>query len=354
MRRMRELSAGQYIAIALPVLAAGFGVYYLVRHHHPAPAKKETASVLKPSQFEKESGKGSRKLASKDGGAGSDRGRSRMAKVDREADHESAGAADTAEGKYVAIEDNEHGAPKHARADHGKSGGSLEWVSKDAASAGGASPCLAIEYRGEGPKATKVTKGEWSTVMDQFHGAKHRLLEWIDKNEGDLGQSNAQAMAQQVRGLKIQRPPASDEPDLAWRGIGVFTQNSEGEPIVKVGGGFLRLSHSHPARAKFEMARLVAQALGPCELKRFGASEGTWSPLLKCLGVNESHGCGQGTYSEGGWAVSTTLAANVSNPDCRIEAFQSPDMAKCMAKIPTREIASADTAAPSATTGGHP
>lgn len=314
MRRMRDYSIGHYVAVAVPVLAAILGINHWVRHRHAGSSGKEVAAI-KPSQFKQDDAKASRGVAS------------------NSAHHSSSASSasnDEADDRDDDADDRED-IGRQAASDH-KPSVTLAGAVNDALSAG--TDCGQLEYRGDGPTSTKVTKGEWITVMDQFHAAKHDLLAWLEKRRHDLPEATALAMERQIRTLKIQRPPVSDEPDLAWRGIGVHTQNAEGEPIVKLGGGFVRLATKHPARARFEMARLVAQGWAPCELQRVSNTDATWSPLLKCLGVTELQSCGQGTYSEGGWAVSTTLAAAVSPPGCQIPAFKSPDGAKCLGNIP--------------------
>lgn len=313
MRRMRDLTIGHYVAAAVPVLAAGFGIYYMVRHHNPLLKGKETV-VIEGSK------KGARKIA-----AAKEHERIRSLGA---GDRQDEGMFDSDKtGKGEAGEKTKE-TPRGRRTPSSD----LEATSNDAASVG--RECDAIEYRGAGPQATKVTKGEWTAVMSHFHGAKNSILALIEKRRHDLADGTAQALEHQIRNLKIQRPPASDEPDLSWRGIGIFTQNSEGEPMVKLGGGFVHLVTKHPARARFEMARLVAQSLAPCELQRIGASEATWTPLLTCLGMTESQGCGQGTYSENGWAVSTAIASAVSAPGCQIPAFKSSELAQCAKRIP--------------------
>lgn len=308
MRRMRDLNFVQTIAIAVPVLAAAFGIYYLVRHHHPqqAIAVKETP-------------KASRSIASVPGDKDN-----AHAWRDKDDEVESRPTED-AEAETVAQ------SPRKPASDQAPSV-ALEGASNDAAAVG--KDCASIEYRGEGPKLTKVTKGDWSAVMDQFHAAKHELLSWLEKRKHDLPESISTVMERQVRNLKIQRPPAAEEPDLAWRGIGVYSQSAQNDPILRIGGGFVKLSLKNPARARFEMARLVAQAWAPCELQRLSAKDETWLPLLKCLGMSESQGCGEGTFSESGWAVSTTLAAAVSAPGCQIPAFKLPEFAQCVKQIP--------------------
>jgi hypothetical protein len=326
---MRDLSIGHYVAAAVPVLAAGFGIHYLVRQHHPSMTGKEvatkTAHVEKDSaqngkgEHGDKSGKADRKIAlAKD----HERTRNAGTSIERE-EAEALRHADDHE------KDRNH---KERNKDSRKPSSELEAATNDAVATG--VECLPIEYRGDGPQATKVTRGEWNAVMDQFHGAKHAILSMIEKRHHDMPEATAQALEHQVRNLKIQRPPASDEPDLAWRGIGVYAQSIDGEPMIKIGGGFVHLVTKHPARARFEMTRLVAQSLAPCELKRIGAAEGTWNPLLRCMNMTDTQSCAQGTYSESGWAVSTTLAAAVAAPGCQVSAFRNPDLVKCMRNIP--------------------
>jgi hypothetical protein len=339
---MRDMTAGHYLAAAVPVLAAGFGIYYLLCGAHPKGAHDPTsASVMKPSQYDREPAGVDREIASDDREpASADRKIALASDHDRPKGQRNREERDEISGKTAKHQrrqdatDDADDAPSGDRDSRGRRRPSsvLEGAANDAAAAG--AECKPIEYRGDGPTATRVTRGEWTAVMDEFHGAKHAILALIEKRRAELPGGTADAMARQVRTLKIQRPPAADEPDLSWRGIGVYTQNSEGEPIVKVGGGFVHLEAKHPARARFEMTRLVAQSLAPCELKRLGAEELTWSPLLKCLGVREAAGCAQGSYSESGWAVSTTIAAAVAAPGCSISAFNTPDLARCMSHIP--------------------
>jgi len=339
MRRMRALSIGHYVAAALPILAAAYGVNHWIGHMHLGASDAQTAAAMKPSQFKADDERGTRKIAS----AAGDRDGSRVSSHSRARGEEYAAQEDSQE--------SDEASPRSPASD-GKPSTQLEGASNDAVASG--ADCAQIEYRGEGPQLTKITKAEWTAVMDQFHAAKHDLLGWLEKHRHEISDPTAQAMERQVQDLKIQRPPASDEPDLAWRGIGVYGQTTEGEPIVKLGGGFVHLTAVHPARARFEMARLVAQAWAPCELQRVSALDTTWSPLLKCLGVNESQGCGQGTYSESGWAVSTAVAAAVWAPGCQIPAFKAPEVAKCVTHVPFRAIASVTSVSASgASEGSH-
>jgi hypothetical protein len=149
-------------------------------------------------------------------------------------------------------------------------------------------------------------------------------------------------MEKRVNELKIQRPPVLEEPDLAWRGIGVYASGGEsGEPIIRVGGGFVKLALAYPDRAKFELARLVAQAWAPCELKRI-SPVAAWKPLLDCMNMKDAQTCGEGTFSEEGWAVSTTLANAVMAPGCELPVLKNPELAKCMKLIPFGGVAVAN------------
>jgi hypothetical protein len=324
---MREFSIGHYVAVAVPVLGMAFGIHYLIKHR-PAPGT-ETADVLKPSQVKGDK-KGSRKIASAMGEKNLDR---RALK----------GGAESAEGAYAEAETGSEAAERDAA--HEPSA-KLAAAANDAAATG--KDCAPVEYRGNGPEHTKVTKAEWAAVMDQFHDAKDQLAKWLHQNRAAIPEATYSMMERQVKNLKIQRPPSADEPDLAWRGIGVYTQGNDNEALIKIGGGFVKLANRHPARAKFEIARLVAQSWAPCELARASNAETStaWAPLMKCLGLAEGQGCGQGTFSEAGWAVSTTVAASVSPPGCSIQAFNDPELAKCLKHVPfgSRTVASANGA----------
>src|SRR5690606_26170291 len=149
-------------------------------------------------------------------------------------------------------------------------------------------------------------------------------------NRANIGEKAAGLMEERVRGLRLQRPPAAEEPDLSWRGIASLTEDSLGY-MVRVGGGFIKLAQKDPPRARFELARLLAQSWAPCELTKNGVDGAAiWAPLLKCLGVEEKAGCAAGSYSEAGWAISTTLAAVVANPGCTVPAFAEAERAKCV------------------------
>lgn len=319
---MRKLSFGHYVAATVPIVAVLIGIRSLVHHSRSGDSGKGQTASIKPSDFKKDKGDDASD-DSPERAIASANAKKRPQASDTEED-EKADASEDAEdiGAEAAAAVQKDSRPSHA----------LEAALNDVASVG--AECARIEYRGDGPQATKVTKGEWITVMDQFHAAKHELLVWLDKHRSQLSGPTAQAMEKQVRDLKIQRPPASEEPDLSWRGIGVFGQNADGDAMIKLGGGFVRLADKHPARARFEMTRLVAQAWAPCELQRLTAQDSTWTPLLHCLGVTENQSCAQGTYSESGWAVSTVVASAVAPPGCQIPALKQSDAARCVSNMP--------------------
>ncbi|MGK5083379.1 hypothetical protein WDW37_08730 [Bdellovibrionota bacterium FG-1] len=327
MRRMREFKFGRYIAFALPVFAGAFGAYYYVKHRPVAgpPSTAETAEKTSD-----------RKVASLSGEKDRTELSHRIRDTAKDVEDEVADSRD---------QKSDQDAPVASKAVAPVTAAATASVSADPGK-----ECTFSEYCGEGPEYTRVTKAEWAMVMDKFHGAKSSLIGWLGQHRSEIPEATYATMEKQVRGLKIQRPPSSDEPDLAWRGIGVYSQAAENsEPILKIGGGFVQFASRNPARAKFELARLVAQSWAPCELGRVGGEHAsvTWAPLLKCLGVNDAQGCTQGTYSEAGWAVSTTVAAITTPPGCEVKAFRNPEMAKCMKEMPfeagTRSVASSGT-----------
>jgi hypothetical protein len=194
--------------------------------------------------------------------------------------------------------------------------------------------CTPVEYRGDAADKMVVTTNDWSKVLDGFHEVKGSLLTWLESRKREFPDKTFRQMQTQIREMTLQRPAYADEPDLNWRGIGVFTQDNSGKGMIRVGAGFVKLMAKQPKRGKFELLRLAAQSITPCELQRIGA-EPVWDPLLKCLDMHEQQACAVGTYSEAGWAVSSTIAASLTPPGCTLPAFKkSEDMTKCMNKIP--------------------
>ena len=197
--------------------------------------------------------------------------------------------------------------------------------------------CGSIEYRGPGPSGGEVNSHDWSLVMDGFHESKRQLLSWLETHQTGISPTVTARMDDQVRSTKIQRPPTADMPDLAWRGIGIYTHSVEEGPVIKLGGGFVNLMIQHPARGKFELTRLLAQNWGPCELRDNHVADAgravsattsgadIWGGLVSCLGLNGVEvgeaACAPGSYSEAAWAVSSALASVISPPGCTVPAF---------------------------------
>lgn len=192
------------------------------------------------------------------------------------------------------------------------------------------SGCAPAEYRGTSLEKTKVDSKEWSRVMDVFHGIKADYYGWLKDRKSQLSPTIFSNMDRIMHELKIQRAPVPEHPDLAWRGIGIFSNEAGTEPIIRLGGGFMYLLQSSPARARFELARLVAQVWSPCELSRFNAQE-TWNALLTCLDMKEPNACISGSFSEGAWAVSSALASVVAPPPgCLLPAFKNEKNMACL------------------------
>lgn len=194
--------------------------------------------------------------------------------------------------------------------------------------------CSFIEFRGEGP-AVATRAEDWQRILGQYADVKRELLKWLEQRRTDFPEKVRSFMEKQILSAKLQRHPVESDPDLAWRGIGVFGYDGQA-PVIRLGSGFSQLSEKQPARAKFELARLITQAILPCEITRvLGETEGldSWSPLLKCLQVRESQACAPGSYSESGWAISSTVATAVSAPGCMLPAFKNPELARCLKKV---------------------
>ncbi len=317
------------ILIAIPAIAAAVGIQYLVRKSYPMPADSELSMLLKPSSLMADSAYGTdyegkvpdryKNLGSfhrnfvtgKGGGAG-------LSPFSEERDLASVG--DHSGGAFDAVK---YDGPEDPD-DMGNMVGGIT---------GDGKKCVSIEYRGDGPIHTHLTPEEWSKVMAVFHNVKDSLQDWLENHRREFPDKTTAIMTAQLKKLKIERPPATEEPDLSWRGIGVLTQTSTRTPVIRMGGGLVKLILKHPPRGRFELTRLVAQVWAPCELLR-NSAPGAWDPLLKCLGVAEDNACSAGTFSEGGWAVSSALAAIVSPPGCTVPAFADAGVAQCIQKVP--------------------
>lgn len=201
--------------------------------------------------------------------------------------------------------------------------------------------CTSAEYRGNGFQNTIVDQKSWEEVMSLYHSIKADFAKWLDTNRKEIPDKTRTWMSVRMRALAIQRAPANEEPDLAWRGIGVYSDSTGNNPIVRLGGGYISLLRSTPKRAKFELTRLLAQSWAPCEFQKAGV-QSIWKPLLKCAGLTSEQAitggvgdsCGVGTYSESGWAVSSLLAVSLYNPWCDLPALKDAKVDKCIKPIP--------------------
>lgn len=189
--------------------------------------------------------------------------------------------------------------------------------------------CLPMEYRGESPDLIHVDAKDWDRMMNEFHKGKKELLSFLKKRGSGISKDVVSKMEALVKNLKIQRPPAQEEPDLSWRGIGVITADENGVPLIRVGEGFLVLLRKNQDRARFELMRLIAQAWAPCELRKAGVLESPWASFLKCSGYDENPTCQNGSISDEGWAISSTLASLVAAPNCEIPALQREPLKTC-------------------------
>lgn len=192
--------------------------------------------------------------------------------------------------------------------------------------------CGTLEYPGEGFQHTHISSVEWNHVVEQFRQGKKLLGTWLKEARSSLPDKTYVFMTDQLEAVKLTRPPSVEEPDLSWRGIGVFTRDEKNSPEIRLSGGFIKWAQKNPKRTLFEFTRLIAQSWAPCELQRADARN-PWEALLKCLSVSEEQACAGGSYSEGGWAVSTSLAFVLSHPGCQVPAFQSSASQKCLEKI---------------------
>ncbi len=313
MRWMRELSWRQWLLILPAVAVLLFGVRYTARNWHSAPAAKDE------------------KLAK---GKGAKRDVASAKKKEGGAETYSADDAELHEQLQNAIE---HIGDKGAKVEKDMESAEMEKVATAPAPEGNVSrspgSCGGDEIRGDGPALTKVTPEEWAIVMEEFHGVKKNLLSWLERNKAKFSPKTYALMEKQLQDVKLQRPPAPDEPDLAYRGVAVLGKDLEGAPMIRMGNGFLKLLVREPARGKFELARLAAQTWAPCDVQKADGGQ-PWAPLLKCLGVDEANACAAGSYSEAGWAVSTVLAYKVANPGCAIPALTEANAAACVKEIP--------------------
>jgi hypothetical protein len=198
--------------------------------------------------------------------------------------------------------------------------------------------CESVEYA---PRENEsLNTGQVAELQSAFQSAKHDLITWLATHRGELPKGTFNALEIQVRGLRWEAPANDRDPDLRWRGIGVWGRDPQGDPMLRLGPGFATLLKQDPERARFELIRLAAMGWAPCELGRRSVSA-PWGAYLKCMGITEKEqGCGVGNYSEAGWAVSSAVASTLATPNrvgCTVPAFAKPATAGCPALLFTQK-----------------
>lgn len=315
MRRMR--GPLQWFLLIAGIVIAGYGVRHSLEHSQPM--QPETAPP--PSAAADTSAKST--------------------DVDDEEK-----AADTKAAKEDTQSDDDaddDGSLDHRASDTSKDSSS---VGKDIIPSPDAVACTSFEEPGSSPRTITVSAEDWTQVMNRFHEVKEDLRNWLGRHRKMFGPETYAAMAKELDGLLLQRPPADDMPDLSWRGIGVWTRTTPTSPaMIKLGGGLIHTILDHPARGKFELARLAAQTWVPCELQSFAERnrgpasvlgslshvlDNPWSRLTGCLGAEDQAACAPGSYSEAGWAVSSAIASMTENPGCTLPAFKTAGAVACL------------------------
>jgi hypothetical protein len=319
MRRTRD-NSWQYILFLVPAIAAGFGIQYLVKKHKGAPVSTPVANSETTTAY--------RDLAHEHHPHDDHR--------DFEGEDRAEDQSGTDQAKATALTEDQDVPQK----DLGKTQRVSD--SRDPASSTASGPgmdgetCSSFELRGDGMAETHFSNEEWTKVMDVFHESKTDLQGWLVAHKTEFPGGLSNWMSQQIEAAKVQRPPVSEEPDLSWRGIGVLARTGAGTesvPLIRIGGGFVKMVVTQPKRARFELSRLLAQSWNPCDLPT--GAMATWEPLLKCLGVNQqdtSKACAAGSESEAGWAVASAVAATASPPGCTLPAFKTVSAFSCVTK----------------------
>jgi hypothetical protein len=318
MRRTRD-NNWQFFLFLLPAIAAGFGIHYMMKKN-----KTVTVATTAPSALEeKTTGKFSHKLSDK--------------------------IAQMTEDRDTPEEDLKE--EKNARAPASVGEGSVKTPVAPAKlpAESGDKVCTSFELRGDGMSETHVSNEEWTQVMTLFHQSKADLQSWLVSHNTELPGGLVKWMSEQVDNAKLQRPPLAEEPDLNWRGIGVVahlgdTAENAG-PLLRVGGGFVKMAVTEPQRAHFELTRLLAQSWSPCDMPT--GARTAWQPLLKCMGLKEQEwdtqkACTTGSHSEAGWAVASAVAAKASPPGCVLPAFQNAAAFQCVTKTAWFELQHSD------------
>ena len=185
--------------------------------------------------------------------------------------------------------------------------------------------------------STSVSSSEWKKTLDQFHLAKRKLQKWIQGQSAYLSVSDLVLLTKQVQEARLLAPSLNRDSDLRLRGMGFWERNDQGEISLFLSSGFVNLLVRQPERGLFEMTRLLAQALAPCELQRLGV-KASWRGLLSCLNIKNEMMCDRDQALEGGWAVSTSLATRVALPKCIPSVFLDAKQASCLKDLKISSI----------------
>lgn len=221
--------------------------------------------------------------------------------------------------------------------------------------------CGSAEFFGAGPEQTQMDPVLWSQFMGEYHAAKNNLIQWVSANKAYFSDAFIKEMEDEVRGTRVMRPQNQIEPDLTWRGVAAWTrpragavENGERPALIHVGSGFLQLFQKNRGRARFEIARLLAQSWSPCEMARSKDSK-VFKEFYSCMGLTESQTeCKAGAVSEATWALSTAVASLVSQPGCQIQAFADEKSAACLKAFHRGDVASYEIeSAPTGQTPGR-
>lgn len=198
--------------------------------------------------------------------------------------------------------------------------------------------CGSGEFFGAGPEQVQVDAVAWTRFMGEYHAAKNDLLQWITANKEHFSAPAIEKMENEVKLTRVMRPQEQIEPELTWRGIAAWTRPKAGSvdaqerpALIHVGSGFMDLFAKDRVRARFEIARLIAQSWSPCELAE-SAKTPVWNAYFQCMGLSsEQIKCAPGAVSEATWALSTAVATLVSRPGCSVPAFADSKSQGCLA-----------------------
>jgi len=215
--------------------------------------------------------------------------------------------------------------------------------------------CESVEFFGQGPEQFEVQPAVWGEFMGEYHAAKDDLLKWLGSNKARFTEAVFSQMENEVRDTRVMRPQNQIEPDLTWRGIAAWTrprsgsvESSERPALIHVGAGFMELFKKDRVRARFEIARLIAQSWSTCEIAE-ARKLPIWHEFYQCMGLTEENTrCAAGAVSEATWALSTSVASLVSRPGCEVPAFADTRGAECLKALHAAGRSVASVAAPEA------